>query len=145
MVRTGVVQIRVTPKNEKPSTIKALSISGVTWNWHVLNHAQLAIDVQEHFIEVPSVARLGPALTELAGEVGAELEAPLPDALVADRGAPFGEDQLNSPEAQAEDVVEPDGVADDLGWEAIARVGGGLRRHLASMPQPLRSGQRARS
>src|SRR3954469_5529574 len=35
----GVVQIRVTPKARNPFTIKALSISGVTWNWHVLNHA----------------------------------------------------------------------------------------------------------
>src|SRR3954469_7257907 len=35
----GVVQIRVTPKTRNPFTIKALSISGVTWNWHVLNHA----------------------------------------------------------------------------------------------------------
>src|SRR4051794_31006450 len=35
----GVVQIRVTPKTRNPFTIKALSISGVTWNRHVLNHA----------------------------------------------------------------------------------------------------------
>jgi len=36
----GVVQIRVTPKTRNPFTIKALSISGVTWKWHFLNHAQ---------------------------------------------------------------------------------------------------------
>jgi hypothetical protein len=59
---------------------------------------------------------------------------------VADGDAPFGEDQLNIPEAQAEDVVEPDGVADDLGWEAVARVGGGLGHHLAILAQPYRSG-----
>ncbi len=35
----GVVQIRVTPKTRNPFTIKALSISGVTWEWHFLNHA----------------------------------------------------------------------------------------------------------
>jgi hypothetical protein len=34
-----VVQIRVTAKTRSPFTFKALSISGVTWNWHVLNHA----------------------------------------------------------------------------------------------------------
>jgi hypothetical protein len=41
-VRTdsGVVQIRVTPKTRNPFTIKALSISGVTWEWHFLNHAR---------------------------------------------------------------------------------------------------------
>jgi branched-chain amino acid transport system substrate-binding protein len=35
----GVAQIRVTPKTRNPFTIKALSISGVTWEWHFLNHA----------------------------------------------------------------------------------------------------------
>ena len=35
----SVVQIRVTPKARNSFTIKLLSISGVTWNWHVLNHA----------------------------------------------------------------------------------------------------------
>ena len=34
-----MVNIRVTPKTKNPFTIKALSISGVTWKWHVLNHA----------------------------------------------------------------------------------------------------------
>ena len=34
-----MVQIRVTPKTRNPFTTKPLSISGVTWNWYVLNHA----------------------------------------------------------------------------------------------------------
>ena len=38
-INSGVVQIRVTPKTRNPFTIKALSISGVTWKWHFLNHA----------------------------------------------------------------------------------------------------------
>ncbi len=37
----GVVQIRVTPKTRNPFTIRALSISGVTWKRHFLNHAGL--------------------------------------------------------------------------------------------------------
>ena len=36
----GVVQIRVTPKTRNPLTVRALSISGVTWKWHFLNHAR---------------------------------------------------------------------------------------------------------
>src|SRR4051794_12135064 len=72
---------------------------------------QLAIDLQEHLIKVPSVARLGPALTELSGEVGAELEAPLPDALMADDNASLSQDKLRLAQAQAEHVVQPDGVA----------------------------------
>jgi hypothetical protein len=37
--KAGVVQVGITPKTKNPLTIKALSISGVTWKWHVLNHA----------------------------------------------------------------------------------------------------------
>jgi len=35
----GVVQIRVTPKRRNPFAIKTLSVSGVAWKWHLLNHA----------------------------------------------------------------------------------------------------------
>src|SRR3954464_13252679 len=48
----GVVQIRVTPKTRSSFTIKALSISGVTWNWHVLNHA--------HFCAKPCASLVAP-------------------------------------------------------------------------------------
>jgi len=40
-----VVQIRVTPKTRNPFIIKALSISGVTWKWHFLNHAPARLDL----------------------------------------------------------------------------------------------------
>src|SRR3954447_26628839 len=103
---------------------------------------QLAINLQEHLIKVPGVARLRPALTELAGEVGAELEAPLTYALMADDNAPLGKDELHLAQAQTEDVIEPDSVADDLGREAVSGVGGGLGYHLAILAQPYRSGQR---
>ncbi len=54
--RRGVVQIRVTPKTRNPFTIKALSISGVTWNWHVLN---LADDRVEALIAFPDSVIFG--------------------------------------------------------------------------------------
>jgi hypothetical protein len=44
---------------------------------------QLAIHLQDHLIEVPNVARLGPALTELVGEVGTKLAAPLLEIVTA--------------------------------------------------------------
>jgi hypothetical protein len=103
---------------------------------------QHAVDAQIHLIEVPGVARPRPPPAELAGEVGPEPEAPLPDALVGDADAPLGQDQLHVAQAQAEDVVEPYCMADDLGREAVAGVGGGLGRHPASIAQPARSGQK---
>jgi hypothetical protein len=39
-------------------------------------------------------------------------------------------DSTDVAEAQAEEVIQPDSVADDLGREAVPRVGGGLGRHL---------------
>src|SRR3954454_18752259 len=56
--RSGVVQIRVTPKTRNPFTIKALSISGVTWNWHVLNHAEPGISGAKPLAERPQGAAL---------------------------------------------------------------------------------------
>jgi hypothetical protein len=38
-------------------------------------------------------------------------------------------------------VVQRDDVADDLGREAVAGIGGGLGRHPTFLPQPLCSGQ----
>ncbi len=41
----GVVQIRVTPKARYSCIVRALLISGVTWEWHLPNHARSRIDV----------------------------------------------------------------------------------------------------
>jgi Transposase DDE domain/Cytochrome bd terminal oxidase subunit I len=82
-------------------------------------------------------AQVGPLLERA---VGSEPEAPLAYALVADRDAPLGQDQLHIPQAEAEQVVEPDGVADDLSWEAVARVGGEVCGHFASLADPSHSG-----
>jgi hypothetical protein len=64
------------------------------------------IDPQVHLIEVPGIARLGPAPAQFAGELGTEPLAPLPDALVADRNAPLGQDQFDVRKAAAEQVIE---------------------------------------
>ncbi|MFC7739405.1 hypothetical protein ACFQX4_27485 [Roseomonas sp. GCM10028921] len=57
------------------------------------------------------------------------------------RYTPLGEDQLDVTQAEAEEVIQPHRVPDDLGREAIAGVGGGLWRHPASFAQAIRSGQ----
>jgi len=53
--RPGVVQLRVTPKTRNPFTTKALSIFGVTWKWHFLNHA-LAPDPELLIADEPTSA-----------------------------------------------------------------------------------------
>jgi hypothetical protein len=90
---------------------------------------KLAADADEHLIQVPLIARARPAPLERVGERPAEAPAPGADALVAHDDAALGQDQLDLAQAQAEAVVEPHGVADDLGRETEAAVGAGLGLH----------------
>ena len=69
----------------------------------------------EHLIEVPGVTRLRSSSAQPTGEVGTELQAPVPNALMGYHDAAFGQDQLHVAQAQAEDVIQPHGVVDDLG------------------------------
>lgn len=48
----------------------------------------------------------------------------------------LGQDELNVAQAQAEDVIEPYGVADDLRREAVAGLGCGFGRRAASLVHP---------
>src|SRR3712207_2961224 len=75
---------------------------------------------------------------DLVGEALAELQAPLPYRLVADRDAAGCEDLVHMAQAQGRAEVEPDGIADDLSWEPMASIAGrGGRRHPARLPAPI--------
>gem|GEM_PF-6108627 len=63
-----------------------------------------------------------PAATKIVGEGGAELQAPSADALIRDDDAALGQQQFDIPEAQAEHVIEPYGVADEVCREPVAMV-----------------------
>jgi len=58
----------------------------------------------------------------LNNRFGTELQTPPPDALVRDDHAALGQHQFHIPKAQTEDVIEPDRVADQFGWDAVAIV-----------------------
>jgi len=70
-----------------------------------------------------------------------ELAAPAPDRFVGNLHAAFGQHQLDVPQAQAEGMVQPDGVADDLGREAVTMVRVRDAFHPATMPHPNTSRQ----
>src|SRR5690348_2923627 len=97
-----------------------------------------APDPDEDLVQVPLVARPRPALLERVGEGATEPKAPGPNALVAHDDAALGQDRLDLTQAQAEAVVEPHGVADDLGREAEAAVRVGRRPHARPPATPLR-------
>jgi hypothetical protein len=52
-------------------------------------------------------------------ETLAELLAPATDRFVRDEHASLRQDEFDVPQAQTEDVVQPDGMADDLNWKAV--------------------------
>jgi len=83
----------------------------------------LAPDAKEHLVEMPFVARLGPAPLQGVGEQPAEAQAPLADGFVADRDPASGKDSLDVAQAEAEAVIQSDRVLDHLGREAKAAIG----------------------
>ena len=97
---------------------------------------QLAPDPNEHLVQVPFVTGLGPAPTKTIREARAKLQAPAPDALVGDKHAALRQEQLDVPKAQAEYVVEPNRVADQLGREAVTVV-----RVILTQTRPARQGR----
>jgi hypothetical protein len=53
--------------------------------------------------------------------------------VIGTEGTTFREEQLDIPQAQAEHVIQPDSVADDLGGKAITVARVGRRLHTASL------------
>jgi len=92
-----------------------------------------ASDSDEDLVHVPLVPWPRPAAAQAVSETRAQFLAPALYHLVRDHDAALSHEQLDVPQAEAEQVVEPDGVADDLGWEPMAVVGVGWRLHAGSL------------
>jgi hypothetical protein len=92
-----------------------------------------SLDPDEHFIKMPLVAGTRTAAAQTAGKGLAELLAPTPDRLAGEDHASFRQKQFNVPQAEAENVIQPNGMADNLGGKAmgVVRVGRGF--HAASL------------
>ncbi len=92
-----------------------------------------ALDPDEYFVEVPLVARPGTAAAQTISKALAEFLAPAPYRLVGDNDGPLSQQQLNVPQAEAEHVIRPHRMADDLSGEAMAVVRVRGRLHAASL------------
>jgi hypothetical protein len=66
------------------------------------------------------------------GEVYTKFRASVPDAFVGYDDAPLGAYQLDIAQAEVEDMIEPDGVADELCWKAVTRKHDRMRGHQVS-------------
>jgi hypothetical protein len=78
--------------------------------------------VLEEFIQVPDVSLATIPTSEVPSVLDSELLTPLPDCFVGDDDTPLCQEILNISKAQAESVIQPDSVTDDLGREAVSVV-----------------------
>ncbi len=74
----------------------------------------------DHFIEVPIVAGRWSHMAQVSSNRRAKFEEPAPYALVGNIEAPLGKQILHISKAQSEPGVEPNGVANDVRWKAVA-------------------------
>ena len=74
---------------------------------------------------------------ENGGILLAKFPTPLTDGLIGDDDAAHKEPLFDIPIAEAEPEIQPDTVADNLGWEAVVLIAVrcGWSIHTASMPQ----------
>ncbi len=91
----------------------------------------LAMDGEEHLVQVPLIARTRTPAAELIRIGLPERQAPPTNRFVGHHN-PTDEEQLfDIPIAQAEAIIEPDPVADHLGGKTMVFVGlrGSWKRH----------------
>src|SRR5262249_7312519 len=86
---------------------------------------RLTGDADHDLIEMPDVAAAEPLALEAAGELLAELESPTPHGLVRDQDPALKKHFLDEAQAPRESGIEPKGIADDLGGEAVSFVARG--------------------
>jgi hypothetical protein len=86
------------------------------------SHLPLALDGHEELVQVPRVAQATLSPLELSSVLRTKLPRPLSDGLVGHDDAPLGEEVFDISDAQKESVVQPDGVADDLGREPVSVI-----------------------
>jgi hypothetical protein len=94
----------------------------------------LALDSHEEFVQVPSVTQAALSSLECPGVLGAELLTPLSDGLVGDYDPGLRQKVFNISEAQAESVIEPDGMADNIRRKSVSLIGWCIGVHWPSLP-----------
>ena len=94
----------------------------------------LTVDRDEDLVQEPRVSESTLSSLQPTRVVGAELPAPLSHGFVRHDDASLGQQILNIPEAHAVSVVEPDGMADDLGRKAVPQVAGPASVHPGIVP-----------
>jgi hypothetical protein len=64
----------------------------------------------------------GAGLFQTLGEAGTVLDIPQANRFSADSDTPFSEEIFDIPVAEVEAIVQPNCIADDIGWEPVSFV-----------------------
>jgi hypothetical protein len=83
---------------------------------------QLAIDFDEYLVKMPSGMRLGPASSKVSCDHGTEVVHPATHRLIGNDDPALSQQVLDVAKAEGEPGIEPDGLLNDHGWEAISGV-----------------------
>ena len=85
----------------------------------------LSLDGDEGLVQMLSVAQPALSMLEPASVCRTKLDAPQPDRFVGHREATLGREIFDIAQVHTEAVIQPDGVADDLGGKSV------VARHVA--------------
>ena len=99
----------------------------------------LTLNLHEHFIQIPEVAEPACFLLQPTSVLAAKLPAPLADRFKGDDDASLGQQIFDIPEAEAEAILEPYGVADDHRRESVTAVARCRLTHETTLPCPASS------
>ncbi len=92
-----------------------------------------AADRDEQLIHVPDVAESALSSPQSTRIRWSKLPAPGSNGFVGYGDPPLSERILDIAEAQSEPMVQPNGVADDLGWKAVTSIQGFHRSIVADL------------
>jgi hypothetical protein len=102
-----------------------------------INHVSVLVDgapeilpftlnCHEEFVQVPDVPQASLSASEYMGVFGTELSAPLSNGLEGDGDPALCQQILNISEAQAETVVKPNSMADDIWRKSVSVIVGSI-------------------
>ena len=83
----------------------------------------LAIDLHKYFVDVEGIAVATMLTLQAAGINNSEFDTTKPDRFSADSDASLSKEIFDITVAEIEAIVEPDGIADDIGGEPVSFIG----------------------
>ena len=92
----------------------------------------LTADRNEQLVQVPDVTEATLSPRQSPSIRWSKLPAPGSNGFVGHGDATLGEKVLDIAKAQREPMIQPNGVADDFGWKAVASIQGFHRSIVAN-------------